>query len=294
MILLTSTSECLLAADSSELDFSGLQLAWVKLPSESDTEPKKVLPKKTQPTVTHSPTPKKTTPQPVVQPQQVIQPTPTPTIKPPVKPLPPAEIEPPKPVKLQTVIVPAPPPVIVKREEVVRNEPHSPLKFEWFVGLGIDVGGDELGKVTYADGTTASVNANKGYVINVGAAIRNPRYQNFYTQLSLGYKLGGQWGSNGSVTWKSIPLEAIEFYQVGSMRMGLGLGYQLNPKLEVSIPSSNYTDTYNNAVGLIAQVGWAPVKGHYSADLRYTLVKFQSSDTSVNGNVAGLYVSYRM
>jgi hypothetical protein len=39
-----------------------------------------------------------------------------------------------------------------------------------------------------------------------------------------------------------------------------------------------------------------PVSEHYSIDLRYTLVKFQSSDVpnaaAINGSVSGLYATY--
>ena len=304
LMLLLFFSTSLYAADSSNLEFNGLQMAWVKLPRETATEEKAPVSKaqtsntKT-PAVAPTPSlPAQSAPPVIIVPiKPVPQPAP-PALAAPIKPAAAQPImAPPKPIKL----VPASPsvskPVDRVNPSTTPAKVYSAAELQWVIGLGIDIGGDELGKVYFADGSTKAVNANQGYVLNMGALIQNGKSRTFSTQLSVGYKLGGQWGDNGSVTWRSIPIEVIEFYQAGSMRVGLGLGYQLKPRLEVSIPSSSYTDQYNNALGVIAQFGWSPAKEPYSIDLRYTAVKYQPSSTSntttVKGNVVGLYASYK-
>ena len=78
--------------------------------------------------------------------------------------------------------------------------------------------------------------------------------------------------------------------------MGLGLGYHLHPQLNVNLPSG-YINKYDNAFGLIAKFGWAPIGAHYSIDLRYTSIRYQLSDVPgaplVNDSVVGLYTSLR-
>lgn len=279
-----------LATELNEMNYNGLQLAWVRLPSTSTTEGDTVVPKpKPKPKAAEVPTPV-----PIRQPVQppalkqielpASQPVPTPEVKvtpaPLVKPIPVA-----KPAQISAV-KPA--------QQTTSNESQ---KFEWVIGLGIDFGGEVLGQVVYSDGSSASVNANKGVAINAGAIFPNGRGSAFSTQITLGYKLGGVRGSNGDVTWSAIPLEAIEFYRLNSLRTGLGISYYLNPQLSVNIPGSSYVDKYNNAIGIIAQVGWAPVREHYSLDLRYTSIKFQLSNVqsapAVDGSVIGLYAGYR-
>lgn len=294
----------LYTTDSSSLEFDGLQMAWVKLPKETSKE-ESVPTKKTQATITEKPVAAPTTKPPTQPtPPAVIEPS-----KPAVQSVPPAATVPLKPLSPPTVRVPPKPTILVPANSSVAKPVdrinqgtnlatmHTSQELQWMIGLGIDVGGDGLGKVYFADGSAKPVNANQGYVLNVGTLLRNGKSRTFSTQLSVGYKLGGQWGDNGSVTWRSIPIEVIEFYQTENMRVGLGLGYQLKPRLEVSIPSSSYTDQYNNALGMIAQLGWSPAKGHFSIDLRYTVAKFQSNSASnnatVKGNVAGLYTSYK-
>jgi hypothetical protein len=80
--------------------------------------------------------------------------------------------------------------------------------------------------------------------------------------------------------------------------MGLGLSYHSNAKLDVSVPNSslNGVHEFDDAVGSVAQIGWAPAGSKYSVDLRYTTATFKvkgvANAKDINGNVAGLYASY--
>jgi len=123
----------------------------------------------------------------------------------------------------------------------------------------------------------------------------------FETQATVGYKFGGPEAKNGSVTFDVVPVELMEFYRTSNIRMGLGLVYHSNPKLVKDTPIGtsglpNGTYKFDNAVGSVVQVGWAPEKLPFSIDLRYTTVNFKQSGVtnakSINGNVTGLYMSY--
>ena len=307
ILITTAFSTSLSSAELNQDYYNGLQLAFVRIPPTSTTEegaavvkpkPKPVPASESAPKPTTTPTP---APQPAQTPTSkpvqapiitkpvvvpVIQPLPTPASKP-------AQIPTPNPLQVLPVAKPAPKPA-VKAKQPFSKKAHE---IEWLVGLGADFGGGELGKITYSDGSTALVNANKGVAFYFGVILPNGRESDFSTQLTLGYKLGGLRGKNGEVTWSAIPLELIEYYRVSSLRMGLGISYQINPQLSVNVPASSYVDKYKNSIGLIAQIGWAPVKEHFSVDLRYTSIKFQGDNVqgpaNVDGNVFGIYTSYR-
>ena len=305
ILITTAFSTGLSSAALNQDYYNGLQLAWVRIPPTSTTEEGAAVVKpKPKPVPASESAPKPTT-TPAPQPAQAptIKPTQAPIItKPPVvpviHPLPappskPAQIPTPKPLQVLPVVKLAPKPAVKPTQTFSRKAPG----IEWLVGLGADFGGGELGQITYSDGSTATVNANKGVAFYFGVILPNGRESDFSTQLTLGYKLGGLRGTNGDVTWSAIPLELIEYYRVSSLRMGLGISYQINPQLSVNVPASSYVDKYKNSIGLIAQIGWAPVKEHFSVDLRYTSIKFQGDNVqgpaNVDGNVSGIYTSYR-
>jgi hypothetical protein len=287
-----------LADEFTQQNFNGMQLAWVRLPAtpaEEEAKAKAAAKAKRA----KSAEAKKAAP-PVAAPAQVIKPAQVPI--PASKPAPataPKTVQPPV---IQPVIIPARPPQ-VKPAPAPPAKPRQPRAaqetqaFEWLVGIGYETGGEELGQVTFSDGSTAAVYANSGIVLNVGGIIPNGTNSPFSTQISVGYKTGGPRIWNNDVNWSAIPLDIIENYRINSLRMGLGINYQINPQLKVNLPTSNFITKYNNALGLVVQFSWAPVREHYSIDLRYTSIKFQQSDLPgaplINGSVGGIYANYR-
>lgn len=169
------------------------------------------------------------------------------------------------------------------------------VEFKGVLGLGIEGGGDKLGTLTYADGTSVVVTANSGIVLHGGVVIVVDQYE---TQITVGLKKGGPSAKEGSVTWSDTPVEIMEFYRTGEMRMGMGLQYQINPKLVVDLPSQKETTKYDNALGFVAQIGWAPTDKPYpfSVDLRYTAIKYKENNTgntnNIGGNVVGIYMNF--
>jgi outer membrane biosynthesis protein TonB len=302
-IVITPTS--ILGAELNQVDYSGMQLAWVSLPrsssSEVDTDSSKVKPK---PKAIQEPPPavkplQEPVPKPIGAP--ATKPVEVPVVKPvqlpAAKPLPAPDVKPTPTLIPRPVVAPVAKPAQVVDKPVQQPSYKESPRTEWIVGIGLDLGGETLGTVVYTDGTSAPVKANNGVYVNVGAILANGKNSSFSTQMTVGYKYGGPKGIGGDVTWSAIPLEVIEYYRTSKLRMGLGLAYHLSPQLSVILPASTTAYKYNNAIGIVAQIGWAPVNEHYSIDLRYTSIKFQSSDvpgaSAVDGSVAGLYTSYQ-
>ena len=169
-------------------------------------------------------------------------------------------------------------------------------EFKGVVGIGYDFGGDKLYTATYTDGTTVDVKANQGFVINGGVVMVIDEV--YETQATVGYKFGGPTAKNGSITWDTVPVELMQFLRASNMRIGLGFSYHNSPKLVIDVPGSpsNGTYNFNNALGTIAQIGWAPKDMPFSIDLRYTAIKYKQSNIAnaqdIGGNVVGMYASF--
>lgn len=270
--------------------FNGMQLAWVRIPAASQED--SAATKKPETTQAPAATKKPAT-TPDTKPTPTAIPITTPVAKPVPAPIPPTApiVKPVPPVKPAPVVKTAPATKPIQARSSSKIKP-----FQWLIGAGIDSGGEKLGTVTYSDGSSAAVKANSGVVLNFGAIIANGADSSFSTQISAGYKSGGPKIWSRDVNWSAIPLEIIEHYHTDYIRIGLGISYQLNSKLKVSLPTSNFTTKYKNAIGYIAQISWAPVRDNYSIDLRYTSIKFQPADTPsaplINGNVVGLCMNY--
>ena len=171
--------------------------------------------------------------------------------------------------------------------------PVQAAEYKGVVGIGLDFGGDTLATAVYTDGSTTDVKANNGFVINGGGVMIIDSYE---TQATIGYKFGGPTAKNGSITWDAVPVELIQFLRASNVRIGLGFIYQINPKLVIDIPGTSQTYNFDNALGTIAQIGWAPVNMPFSIDFRYTAITYKQSNASnteeKNGNVLGIYSSF--
>ncbi len=258
-------------------------LAWKRLPDEStEKKPAKKVTKPTTVVPAVKPTIPKTAPVPPAQAFPSIKAVQPATVKPPV---------------VKPAAIPLRPALVVKAKSQPPHAAKTSPSIEWIVGAGYELGGEELGQVTYSDGSSAPVNANNGIMLNFGGIFPNGEGSDLSTQVTLGYKTGGPRIWSSDVNWSAIPVEIIEHYRMSSVRLGLGIAYHINPQLKVNLPSSSFISKYNNALGFILQFSWAPVKAGYSVDLRYTSIKFQPSDAAsapaVNGSVAGMYANYR-
>jgi hypothetical protein len=168
---------------------------------------------------------------------------------------------------------------------------------QWQLGLGYDRGSEDVGTVRFTNtGATQTAKANEGLELSVARVFANHESSQFETAISLGYKNGGPIGTDGEITFTAWPLLAMEFYRPSNIRVGVGLAYYLFPLVTTEftkVPRTHYK--FDNALGSVVQIGWAPLGRSYSFDLRYAAIKFQSSEGfgKLNGNTFGAYASGR-
>lgn len=168
---------------------------------------------------------------------------------------------------------------------------------EWLLGIGYDRGGDQLGTaVDVNTGNRQTVRTNEGPEFSVGRVYCNDAAKQFETLVSIGYKNGGPIGKDGEVSFTSWPVTVMEFYRPNAIRLGAGLVYGLRPQYTtqgIGIPKT--VNKIDNALGLMAQIGWAPIGQQYSIDLRYTSIKYQPEllNRKLDGSTFGISASGR-
>jgi hypothetical protein len=157
----------------------------------------------------------------------------------------------------------------------------------WELGLGYDGGGDELTTVQVNSNLTGTssqtVRVGQGAAFAVGAAFANDEAKQFETVATVGFKTGGPRADNGKATFTSMPLTLMQFFRPNDLRLGLGATYNIGPEFTQKLANSNIDASYDDAMGVVAQVGWAPVAQRYSVDLRYTSIKYQLKSAKFNG-----------
>jgi hypothetical protein len=173
-------------------------------------------------------------------------------------------------------------------------------KFE--LGFGHDRGGEKIyvGQTNSLDPTNSAqyANANEGFMLTLGGAFTNDEAKQFETVASIGLKTSDPWAPYGDVSFKATPLTVMENYRMSDMRMGLGATYSINPKFTYK-PSGVITDqfetNFDNALGLVAQIGWVPLGKRFGINLRYTSIKYSASNLNqkFDGSSFGINGSVR-
>jgi hypothetical protein len=157
------------------------------------------------------------------------------------------------------------------------------------VRAGYDFGGEAVAEVTYTDGGSDTIRANEGFYFGAGASFLTDS-RTMEIELSANAKFGGVSGSNGDVDWRRFPLEALAFYRLEKVRLGGGLTYHLNPKLDGSGVVGGLDTKFENAAGLVLQADWR-FGEHATVGLRYTSVEYEVSGGGAKAKGSGVGVT---
>jgi hypothetical protein len=160
------------------------------------------------------------------------------------------------------------------------------------VKAGVDVGGETLVTAVFTNGDRENVKANEGFYLGGGAAIIDEaRHMEYH--VTLAYKFAVINGSNGEIEWTRIPLEALAFYRFPRARLGGGLAYHINPKLEGSGVVSGLDIEFKNALGLVLQADWL-ITQKIAVGGRFTFLEYDAEGAfsgSAKSNGVGITFS---
>jgi len=100
-------------------------------------------------------------------------------------------------------------------------------------------------------------------------------------EVSLSYKFFTIAAENGHVDWSVLPLDALVFYRMPSVRLGGGLTYHLGPTLKGSGAASGLDAKYDDALGFVLQADYM-LKNRFNFGLRYTNVNYKANTIRTN------------
>lgn len=166
------------------------------------------------------------------------------------------------------------------------------------LSIGYDFGGEKIGTAFFYDGDDEDLSANEG--VHVSAGISIPLANGLDLQSTLGYQYGSVEGSNGEISWSSVPWETTLMAHIGSISIGGGSIYQINPKFKSKGALADLGDfDFDNAMGFQAQIAWTPQHrvrgGEYSLGLRYSSIEFEVDEAiaeKLDGNSTAIYLKY--
>jgi hypothetical protein len=167
------------------------------------------------------------------------------------------------------------------------------------IRLGGDFGGDKVLQFTYADGSTPTITAGGGLLLSGGAALQllGSADQALDLQGTVGLKYRTiPPASNQNATWARFPVEGLLMYRTPfGMRIGGGAAVHLGNVLEASGAAANNRVEFKPTPGYVTQAEYA--LGHWSFDLRYTMMKYEVSSGgagTVVANSLGAGLSYAL
>lgn len=148
------------------------------------------------------------------------------------------------------------------------------------------IGGLAFGGETLVSTTGPDVDAG-GFLYFGGGVLIDPRSSPLMYQFSVGYKVDSvefltDTGS-GESSMSVLPLDAMVFLKVDSLRLGVGLTYYLDPEWEFCDDFDCFTVNFDDALGLALEFR------HQWTDIlfwgaRYTSVDYEIGSISADAN----------
>ena len=177
-------------------------------------------------------------------------------------------------------------------------ETREPSPWQVGGGLGLTMGGDELGSVDIYNGEgkrvqSENIRAGRLFQFDAGARYR-PQQSPWMVQLTFGYHYNAANGKDMatntedvSVYFSRYPLEILPSIRFDRHSVGLGFRYDFSPT--ASAPSSSPAK-FKDAPGGIVEYGYSPNE-NVTFGLRYVKIKYKLRDdesVSVEGDHVGI------
>ena len=152
-----------------------------------------------------------------------------------------------------------------------------------------EFGGDKLATVYYYDGYEETTRAGDGLQLAIGLGLQHS--STWYSQATLGYRIGGTSGDIGDLELTSVPVEFMTFHQTPRWRAGAGVTFVNNPRLESSGVLRGLDADFKDAAGYIGEIDWFLGSDHrFYFGIRGTFIDYETETlgSEVNGNSFGI------
>lgn len=156
---------------------------------------------------------------------------------------------------------------------------------------GLHIGGDELATVNFIGGDSQSMEA--GGMISFAAGLKSDVGESLELRTTIGIKFDSITASNGELDFTRYPVNAMLFTKGETFSIGIGATYHLNPEFKASGFTGDFTASFENALGFIAEVDYALSEKAYLG-LKFTSIDYEIngpfSSTEFNGNSIGVVI----
>ncbi len=160
---------------------------------------------------------------------------------------------------------------------------------------GLHFGGDELARATYTNGNTTSVDA--GALISFGIGAGFDLAPDLESRVTIGIKVDEVTASNGDISFTRYPIDVLFLYNTGDWKLGGGITYHLNPKLEGGGVVTGLRAEFDDALGLLLEIDRN--LGNFYIGGRITFIDYESipsatvRNATVNGDSIGIVAGMR-
>lgn len=160
--------------------------------------------------------------------------------------------------------------------------PLPPPMTRFTMDLGLTGGGDKLAVVSFNDGSSQSLYAGDSGYLDLGV-LQNFGDPHWSLKGTLGYAYTAVNARNATISFSHIPLEVTGLYNLGNNHFGVGVRYDINPRLDLAGFDPN--ENFDNSWGWLVEYRW------WMFGVRYTGITYRSSQGNVNGNNIGVFVN---
>jgi hypothetical protein len=160
------------------------------------------------------------------------------------------------------------------------------------VQAGFDYGFEEELEVRFVGGGEDELRANGGVFYALGATFLPFADGRLYTQATLGLKFDTIDADNGSASFLVFPLEVIEYYHRGPLRVGAGLSLALGARTHADGVLASSRADYDPSAGLVltADYVWrfrGAARGFLTAGPRVLLQRLRTRGGALDAHAAG-------
>jgi hypothetical protein len=162
----------------------------------------------------------------------------------------------------------------------------------FLINMGLTYGGDDIFAANTTTGSTKSVKGGGLVQFGLGGLYQFESAP-LALMLSANYHADSVTASNGDLSFKRYPIEALAYYTNSErFRMGGGVRVVTSPEASLTINGATQKKTFDNATGYVAELGYKMSQISW-INFRYVSEKYKGkTQTATNGATSPLANTY--
>lgn len=155
------------------------------------------------------------------------------------------------------------------------------------IRFGIEAGGEEMAYADFSDGTTETIAAGSGEIIELGYAFNTPLLTShrFSTELSLGYKSDSMSASNFEAYFDRTTFTVTQYFTERRFRFGLGVTRHFRNRFKFG----NFSTNVNISHGIVVSTDYMTTNNWYFG-ARVIGIDYTDMGITLDANSIGFYV----